>query len=143
MDVVAFGADDEKNNSLIKRSAFTATSNVVDIYDQSHTCRHFFPGALSGERGEVKIKLMQSKDAFCIMSADKRVIVKSIFFVRKVKLSASVVLVHAKALENGTAKYLIRRVVCKTVTIPGGYRDVNHEKLFLSASDSSRDRFGR
>jgi len=50
-------------------------------------------------------------------------------FVRKVKLSPSVFLAHAKALENGTAKYPIRRVVCKTFTVPHGFRDISHEKL--------------
>jgi len=42
----------------------------------------------------------------------------------------SVFLAHAKTLENGTAKYPIRRVVCKSFTIPQNYRDVSHEKLF-------------
>jgi len=51
-------------------------------------------------------------------------------FVRKVKLSPSVFLAHAKALENSTAKYPIRRAVCKTITTPNGFRDVSHEKLF-------------
>ena len=37
---------------------------------------------------------------------------------------------HAKALENGTAKYPIRRVVCKTLTVPANFMDVSHEKLF-------------
>ena len=50
--------------------------------------------------------------------------------VRKVKLSPLVFLAHAKALENGTAKYPIRRVVCKTITVPQGFRDISHEKLF-------------
>jgi hypothetical protein len=36
-------------------------------------------------------------------------------------------LAHAKTLENGMAKYPIRRVICKTFTIPTGYLDVNHE----------------
>ena len=54
----------------------------------------------------------------------------AIMFVRKVKLSPSVFLAHAKALENSTAKYPIRRVMCKTTTIPNGFRDISHEKLF-------------
>ena len=29
-----------------------------------------------------------------------------------------------------TAKYTIRRAVCKTISIPNGFRDVSHEKLF-------------
>jgi len=51
-------------------------------------------------------------------------------FVRKVKLSPSVFLAHAKTLEKGTAKYPIRRVVCKSFTIPQHYLDASHEKLF-------------
>ena len=51
-------------------------------------------------------------------------------FVRKVKLMPSVFLAHAKALERETAKYPIRRVVCKSFAIPQNYLDVNHEKLF-------------
>ena len=49
---------------------------------------------------------------------------------RKVKLAPSVFLAHAKALENFTAKYPICRAVCKTVTIPNMFRDINIEKLF-------------
>ena len=57
-------------------------------------------------------------------------ILSAIMFVRKVKISPSVFLACAKALENTTAKYPIRRVMCKTITIPNGFRDVSHEKLF-------------
>ena len=74
----------------------------------------------------VKIKLVRSKDAFCVMSA----VDCKVMFVRKVKLSPSVFLAHAKALENGTAKYPIRHVVCKTFTVPNGFLDISHEKLF-------------
>ena len=45
-------------------------------------------------------------------------------FVRKVKLMPSVFLAHAKTLERGTAKYPIRRVVCKSFTVPQNYLDV-------------------
>jgi len=62
--------------------------------------------------------------------ASKVKIVSAIMFVRKVKLSPAVFLAHAKALENATAKYPINRVVCKTLTIPANFMDVNHEKLF-------------
>jgi len=42
----------------------------------------------------------------------------------------SVFLAHAKTLERSPAKYPIRRVVCKSFTIPQNYLDVSHEKLF-------------
>jgi len=41
-----------------------------------------------------------------------------------------VFLAHAKTLECGTAKYPIRRVVCKSFAIPRHYLDVSHEKFF-------------
>ena len=46
--------------------------------------------------------------------------------------SASVFLAHAKVLESGSAKYLIRRAACKTYVIPAGNLGGNHEKLFTS-----------
>jgi len=80
----------------------------------------------------VKIKLVRSKDAFCLMGAVpcKVRITHASVFARKVKLTPSVFLAHAKTLERGSAKYPIRRVVCKSFTIPQNYRDISHEKLF-------------
>jgi len=79
-----------------------------------------------------KIKLVRSKDTFCLMGATacKVKILRASMFVRKVKLMPSVFLVHAKTLERGTAKYPIRRVVRKSFTVPQNYLDVSHEKLF-------------
>jgi len=54
----------------------------------------------------------------------------AIMFVRKAKLSPSVFLAHAKALDNATAKYPIRRAVRRTIIIPNVFRDASHEKLF-------------
>jgi len=54
----------------------------------------------------VKIKLVRSRNSFCFKSADefkvKIEIASAIVFVRKVKLSPSVFLAHAEALENGS-----------------------------------------
>jgi len=63
---------------------------------------------------DVKIKLVRSKDAFCVMSA----------------LACKAQIVHA-SLERGTAKYPIRRVVCKSFTVLQNCLDVSHEKLFF------------
>ena len=52
------------------------------------------------------------------------------FLIRKIKLSRSIFVAHAKALEVGHAKYPIRRVVCKTFTIPSGNLDFSQENLF-------------
>jgi hypothetical protein len=60
----------------------------------------------------------------------KSKIVDVVLVIRKVKISPSVFLAHAKTLENGLVKYPIRRVVCKTFTVPAGNLDATHEKLF-------------
>jgi len=78
----------------------------------------------------VKIKLIRSKNAFCVMGNGKVVVTHASLFVRKVKIMPSVFLVHAKTMEQGTAKCPTRRVVCKSFTIPQHYLDVSHEKLF-------------
>ena len=120
-DTVAFGGDAARNSGLMKRATFTATSNVVDMIGRMHA-DIFFPCRYLINEVNVKIKLLRSKDAFSLMSANDRkmVVLKSVLFKRKVRLSPSVVLDHAKVLENAAAKYLIRRVACKTMTIHGG-----------------------
>jgi len=64
------------------------------------------------------------------MGACKVKILHAAMFVRKAKLMPSVFLAHAKTLERGTAKYPIRRVVCKSFAVPQNYLDVSHERLF-------------
>ena len=39
---------------------------------------------------------------------------QTIGYVRSVKINPSVFIAHNKALEDGNAKYLIRRAICKT-----------------------------
>jgi len=57
-------------------------------------------------------------------------ITSAVLYVRKVKLSPSVFLAHAKALECANTKYPIHRVICKTFTVPAGFLYVSHEKKF-------------
>jgi len=68
----------------------------------------------------VKIKLIRSNDAFCLMgdATYKAKIMHASLFVRKAKLMPSVFLAHAKALERRTSKYPIQRMVWKSFTIP-------------------------
>jgi len=77
----------------------------------------------------VKIKLVRSKDALCLTEAYKvrmRFLRCASMFVRKAKLSPFVFLGQAKTLERGTAKCPIRRVMCKSFTVPENYLDVSH-----------------
>ena len=57
-------------------------------------------------------------------------ILSAYMLIRKIMVSPSVALGHAKALEISTAKYPIKRVVIKTTTVGAGLIDVTQEKLF-------------
>ena len=77
------------------------------------------------------LKFDSLEDSFCLISGEaggiyKVKIISDVLLVRKVQLNPSVVLAHAKALESGLAKYPIRRVVCKTYTIPAAYMTYAH-----------------
>lgn len=129
MDVIDF-AEANRNSGLFKRSEFMSESKVVDMMGRIHA-DIFFQERYMLNEVNIKIKLVRSKNTFCLMSANQFVvkIMSAILYVRKVKLSPSVFLAHAKALETSTAKYPIRRVVCKSFTVPAGFLDVSHEKL--------------
>jgi len=121
----------ERNDGLLHRRALAVGSREFDVMGRLRADLFRQYRFMLNEVGE-KIKLIRSKDAFCLMgtTAAKVKIVHASMFVRKVKLMSSVFLAHAKTLENGTAKCPVCRVVCKTFAVPQNYRDVSHEKLF-------------
>jgi len=118
-----------RNERFHHRCASAAHSREFDMMGRLHADIFFQVRYMINDVG-VKTKLVRSNDAFCVMGAGKVQVLHASLFVRKVKLMSSVFVAHAKTLESGTAKYPIRRVVCKSFTIPQGYRDINHEKLF-------------
>jgi hypothetical protein len=123
----------DKNPGLVKRQTFAALSSEIDMIGRIHS-DIFFQERYMLNEVNVRIKLMRSNDAFCLMSAGatqfKVIVTFASLLIRKVKISPSVYLAHAITVETGTAKYPIRRVICKTFTIPTGYLDASHEKLF-------------
>jgi len=123
-------ADNAANDGRVKRRALRLESRTFDMTGRLHADIFFQDRYMINEVG-VKIKLTHSRDDFCLMGAmiGKLQIVPSSMFVRKVKLMPFVFLAHAKTLERSPAKYPIRRVVCKSFTIPQNYLDVSHEKL--------------
>ena len=123
----------QRNAGLATRQSFAAESREIDMMGRFHVDIFFQERYLLNEVN-AKIKLVRSNDAFCLMATGVRqfkvVITAATLLIRKVKISPSVYLAHARTLESGTAKYPIKRVVCKTFTIPAGYLDVSNEKLF-------------
>lgn len=125
-----------ENSGLKVRRLATAQSQEVDMMGRLHTDimaqdRYLLNGV------DVKIRLIRSKHAFNLMAHGAAptylsVITHASLFVRKCKLNPAVSLAHAKALEKGTAKYPMKRVILKTFSIPRGNLSAVQDNLFLS-----------
>lgn len=125
----------EANEGLKKRSTFTKKSQLVDMIGPIHSDiffqdRHILNGV------DLKIKLIRSSDSFSLMATganpDFKVVIKhASVFVRKVKVSPGVMLGHMKALQKGTAKYPLKRNLCKMLSIPQGNLSFTQDHVFL------------
>jgi hypothetical protein len=129
MDEIA--VDGTANSGFMSRRAKAARSRIIDMIGRIHG-DIFFQDRLMLNDVNIKITLTRSSDAFCLIGGTQRKvkIVSCQLFVRKVKLTDSVSLAHAKALEVATAKYPIKRVVCKNATVSAGLQDIVLERLF-------------
>ena len=136
MDVAnPVAADDATNKGLKVRYDFTKESQIVDMMGPIHS-DIFFQDRLMLNGVNLRIKLNRAKNSFCLMSSAaaptfKVVITEAILFVRKVKLASSIILGHAAALKHSSAKYPVRRIDCKVLSIPRGFSSFNPDNIFL------------
>ena len=124
------------NSGMKIRRELTSRSKEVDMIGRLH-CDIFHQERYLINGVNVKIKLIPSKNVFHLMAPApfanyQTLITYASMFVRKVRLNPAVTLGHAKALEKGTAKYPIKRVVVKTFSIPTGNLGAVQDNLFLS-----------
>ena len=122
------------NMGLKKRHSFFSGGGVVDMVGCLHADLFFQDKYLPSDVG-LRLRLVRSKNSFALMStvvgaAFKIKLHDVKLLIRKVKISPSVYVAHAKALEVGNAKYPVKRVVCKTFTVPRGNLDCSQENLF-------------
>jgi len=104
MDSIEFGGNvAARNSGLVQRRSVAAQSRKFDMMGRLHADIFFQDRYMLNEVG-VKIKLIRSKNAFCVMGNGKVVITHASLFVRKVKIMPSVFFAHAKTMEQGTAK---------------------------------------
>ena len=121
------------NSGFNKRKAATAESATVEMMGKLH-CDLFAQDRYLVNNVDVSVKLTRSKNEFCLMgdANDYKVKIEEIYLiVRKVKLSSSVLLAHAKALEKTPVKYPITRVQMKKFSISKGSMNYVQENLFL------------
>ena len=136
MNVVnPLAADDEANLGLKARYEFTKESHTVDMMGPIHS-DIFFQDRLMLNGVNLRIKLNRAKNVFCLVSSAaganfKVVITEAILFVRRVKVASSIILGHAAGLKHSSAKYPIRRIDCKVLSIPRGFSSFNPDNIFL------------
>ena len=128
-------ATDDANAGFRKRKGYAADGRVVDMKGRLHVDL-FFQDRYLLNGVDVKIRLVQSKDAFALMATGanpdfKIRIDEAALFARKAKLNPSVQMAHIRALEKATAKYPVRRVDCKVFSIPRGAMSHTHENVYL------------
>ncbi|XP_069092666.1 uncharacterized protein F54H12.2-like [Pleurodeles waltl] len=125
---------DGGNDGFKKRARFAAGSRQFELLGRVHSDL-FFQEKLLINGIDLKIKLNRNKDAFFLISGDaeqyKLVILSASLFVKRVKVSPSVRLAHAEALQLSNAKYAIQRVALKIFSILAGTRLTQQQNLFI------------
>ena len=134
MDIAAIAGAAATNTGLLRRNALFTGSRQVDLVGRLHLDMAFQERLIPSDVG-IRLKLQRSKDAFCLVAAGanpafKLHITECTLLVRKVRVSPSVYLAHAKQLESENAKYPITRIVCKTFTVGAGNLNFIQESLF-------------
>ena len=122
--------DTQLNKGFKNRQSCTLGSKQVTMIGRPHLdlcCQDRL--MLNGV--DIKMRLVRSKDAFSLMGEGRVKIEEVAFFVRKVKVDASVQLEHIRGMERMTAKYPVSRVETKVFSIPKGNMMANQENLFL------------
>ena len=124
---------DDANGGLVSRRSLTAGSKTFDLLGRLH-CDIFHQEKLLLNGIGMRIKLSRNKDSFVLLHEEgeyRVVITKAVLHVRKKRIATAVALAHAKALEHANAKYPIKRVECKTFSIPANSISVNQEQVFM------------
>lgn len=122
-----------ENDGFKKRAAFTKDGVEIDLLGHLH-CDLFNQDRFLVNGVELRVKLVRSKDTFCLMSDTTGVkisITDATLLVRKVKISPTVLLAHSRALEKATVKYPLTRVDIRNVSIPKDMQSKTLDNLFL------------
>ncbi|XP_071579482.1 uncharacterized protein F54H12.2-like [Temnothorax nylanderi] len=110
------------NPALVRRARYIHKGHALDLIGHLH-CDVFNQDEFLINGVEVRMRLVRSKDSFCLMentSTSKIRILDASLLVRRAKISPGVLLAHARMLSKTTAKYPLTRVEVKTFTIHAG-----------------------
>lgn len=126
--------DKDANTGLKARYQHTKESQSVEMIGRIHE-DVFNIDRLMINGVDLRLKLTRSKNEFCLLSSVtganfKVVLEDAILFIRKEKVSPSVMLGHAEALRRTTAKYPIKRIDFKVFSVPNGALNISQDNIF-------------
>ncbi|XP_070157987.1 uncharacterized protein F54H12.2-like [Polyergus mexicanus] len=126
--------ESKSNSALVRRARYIHGGRTLDLVGHLH-CDVFNQDKILINGVEVHLRLVRSKDSFCLMdsngSSSKIHILDASLLVRRVKISAGLLLAHARMLSKVTAKYPLTRVEVKTFTIHSGVMGESLDNVIL------------
>lgn len=113
--------DPDQNEGLEARLKLCKDKKMIDLIGALHVDL-FSQDKLLLNGVELSLRLVRSKDSFCLMQPGEAIgrkisIKEANLIVRRVKISPNLLIAHSKTLANTTAKYPITRVEVKTFTL--------------------------
>ncbi|XP_011171651.3 uncharacterized protein F54H12.2-like [Solenopsis invicta] len=114
--------DSPTNQALVRRARYIQEGRALDLIGHLH-CDVFNQDKFLINGVEVRMRLVRSKDSFCLMETNSMLkirILDASLLVRRAKITPGVLLAHARMLSKTTAKYPLTRVKVKTFTIHSG-----------------------
>ncbi|KAG8235182.1 hypothetical protein J437_LFUL015488 [Ladona fulva] len=124
---------DHHNAGLAKRRSLTKTSKPFDMIGCIHS-DIFNQDKFLLNGVELRVKMIRSRDTFCLMSETpyaKVKILDATLLVRRVCINPSVLIAHSKILEKSPAKYPLTRVEVKVLTISSGVQSKVIDNIFI------------
>ncbi|XP_031788738.1 uncharacterized protein F54H12.2-like [Nasonia vitripennis] len=127
--------DPTANKGNVYRQYFSINGQTVDLIGHLH-CDVFNQNKFLLNGVELRLRLVRSKDAFCLMHASDNDkfnvhIKEASLIVRRVKVSPGIMLAHANTLAKATAKYPINRVEVKAFTLHSGVHGDTLDNVIL------------
>lgn len=121
------------NAGLKSRSSFLSDGKSIDLLGHLH-CDIFNQDRFLLNGVEMRLRLVRTSDAFCLMSSSKHCkirIVEASLLVRRTKIAPGILLAHARALTKATAKYPVTRVEVKAISMPAGVHGDTLDNVIL------------
>lgn len=121
------------NPALARRARYISGGKTLDLVGHLH-CDVFNQDKFLINGVEVRLRFVRSKDSFCLMESSgssKIHILDATLLVRRAKISAGLLLAHARMMSKVTAKYPLTRVEVKTFTIHSGVMGESLDNVIL------------